>query len=211
MREYHKINGIFKRDQKTNKFIIGEYALPEFEFLKDVRWQFTEKIDGTNIRIFWDGEKITFRGRTDKAQLPVHLFDKLNAIFQNDRMIGLFQENFSDTPACIYGEGYGNRIQKIGSSYIKDGVDFVAFDIRIGEWWLKREDVEKLCYKLFLDFVPIIGHGTLEEGIDLVKSGITSRWGDFLAEGIIAKPEVDILCRSAKRIITKIKYKDFVY
>ena len=23
------------------------------EFLKDLRWQFTEKIDGTNIRIYW--------------------------------------------------------------------------------------------------------------------------------------------------------------
>jgi len=210
MKEYHKINGIFKRDRKTNKFIVGDYSIPEFDFLKNTQWQFTEKVDGTNIRIFWDGGKISYGGRTSNAQIPVILYDKLNEIFQNKRMIDLFKETFKESEACIYGEGFGSRIQKGGGNYNRDGVDFVSFDIRIGEWWLKREDVEGICLTLSLAIVPIVGMGTLGEGMSMVKSGLKSTWGDFTAEGIIAKPNIDILCRSSKRIITKIKHKDFV-
>ena len=52
MKEYHKIQTIFKRDPE-NKFktlIYGEFSLPEFEYLKNNTWIFTEKVDGTNIR-----------------------------------------------------------------------------------------------------------------------------------------------------------------
>ena len=46
MKEYHKINTIFKRDMtsKSKNLIIGEYSTPEFEYLKDNIWIFTEKI-----------------------------------------------------------------------------------------------------------------------------------------------------------------------
>ena len=47
MREYHKINSVFKRDERGN--FIEEYADDVFEYLKDNVWVFTEKVDGTNI------------------------------------------------------------------------------------------------------------------------------------------------------------------
>lgn len=31
--------------------------MSEFDYLKDNTWIFTEKVDGTNIRIMWDGGK----------------------------------------------------------------------------------------------------------------------------------------------------------
>ncbi len=60
-----------KEDRDENKipdgkvwgeFKDGEFAQPEFETLKDVQWEWTEKVDGTNIRIMievltWDMER----------------------------------------------------------------------------------------------------------------------------------------------------------
>ena len=70
MKEYHKIQTVFKRDPDNNfkTLLMGEYSLPEFEYLKDNKWVFTEKVDGTNIRVIWDGKDIFFKGKTDKAQ-----------------------------------------------------------------------------------------------------------------------------------------------
>ena len=56
MKEYHKIETIFERDMDGNKKLIeGKFRNPLVEYLKDNEWVFTEKIDGTNIRVFWDG------------------------------------------------------------------------------------------------------------------------------------------------------------
>ena len=79
MQEYHKIKNIYERDHETKKIIDGKYTDKTLEFLKDNIWEFTEKVDGTNIRIIWDGHKVSFAGRTDKAQIPVE-FVKTNPL-----------------------------------------------------------------------------------------------------------------------------------
>ena len=45
MKEYHKIDSIFKRDMtKPNKpFIMGEYCDEAIEYLKDNMWECTER------------------------------------------------------------------------------------------------------------------------------------------------------------------------
>lgn len=50
MSEYHKINTLFKRDEK-NLIIEGDYSCPEFAYLAENEWTWTEKVDGTNIRV----------------------------------------------------------------------------------------------------------------------------------------------------------------
>ena len=67
MEQYNKIQSLFKRDQK-GKMLFGEYSLPEFEYLKDNTWAFTEKVDGTNIRVMYKGNEafgddLTFGGK----------------------------------------------------------------------------------------------------------------------------------------------------
>lgn len=184
--------------------------MPEFEYLKDNQWLFTEKVNGTNIRIGWDGEKIEIGGRTDKANIPVFLLDKLLEIFKNE---DLFLKVFGDDPSlevCLYGEGYGAKIQGGGGNYKPDGVDFALFDVRINGWFLVREDVEKIAERLDLKTVPVIGKGTLTEAINKTKNGFTSAWGNFLAEGIVARPEVELKTRRGDRIIVKLKTKDFL-
>ena len=75
--EYHKIITVFKRNPENMRFLLeGEWATPEFEYLKDNKWVFTEKVDGTNIRIMWNGEAVTFGGKTDTAEIPSFLVNR---------------------------------------------------------------------------------------------------------------------------------------
>lgn len=208
MKEYHKIQTVFKRDEKTKQIIEGDWTLPEFEYLRDSKWVFTEKVDGTNIRVMWDGENVTFGGKTDDAQMPVFLLYKLQELFEGTAKRELFKSKFSE-PVCLYGEGYGAKIQKGGGNYIKDGVDFVLFDVRIGDWWLQRDDVVDIAQHFGLRVVPIIGEGTLQEAIDLTRQGQKSIWGNFLSEGIVCRPKTELKTRRGDRIITKIKHRDF--
>ena len=203
MKEYPKIETILDRDEQTFKVIEGKWRLPEFAYLQTNQWMFTEKVDGTNVRVMWDGKTIKFGGRTDDAQMPTFLLAKLQELFPATK----FGE-FTD-PVCLYGEGYGARIQKGGGNYNPKGVDFILFDVRIGEWWLKWEDVQDVARRLEIRHVPVIRKGTLLEAVALVRRGLQSQWGNFLAEGVVLRPTVDLATRHGDRLIGKLKGKDF--
>ena len=209
MSKYHKINTIFKRDLdapgRIKPLILGEWSCPEFEYLSDNDWLFSEKVNGTNIRImFMEHGGIIFGGKTDNAQIPAKLMNRLN-----DRASGWGPSvRLAHDGLILYGEGYGAGIQKGGGNYRQDQ-DFVLFDVRAGHWWLKREDVESIAVALGLDVVPIIGRGSLGLAAIMACEGIKSAWGEFNAEGIVARPAVELKARSGERIICKIKTRDF--
>ena len=210
MREYHKIQTVYKRDPENGfkTLLEGEFALPEFRYLKDNQWLFTEKVDGTNIRVIFGGEdnpNITFGGKTGNAQIPTPLLNNLNEMFLGK--IAEFKEKFSDG-VCLYGEGYGAKIQKGGGNYRQDQ-DFVLFDVKVGDWWLERPNVREIAQMLDVGYIPSLGGGTLAEMVEMAKAGFKSTWGDFEAEGIVARPLVVLKTRNGGRIITKIKCKDF--
>jgi len=202
MRKYPKIQTIFKRDM-TNKGKIMPlvFATPEIGYLAGNEWEFTEKVDGTNIRVEWQrGEYRKFGGRTDNANIPARLIERLEQLFPLDKMdAAIHPETDSLT---LYGEGYSAKIQK-------GGVDFVLFDVLVGEWWLKRDTVRDVALVLGIDIVPTIGHGTLKTAVDMVQDGFDSHWGKFRAEGIVLRPAVELKSRAGERIITKIKCRDF--
>jgi len=210
--EYHKIDTVFKRDQKGH--ITDEFSCPEFHYLRNNEWEFTEKIDGTNIRLSYDPMKTPIdsagpihyiAGRTDNAQIPPHLLKYLVELYQKTPWEDVF-----DSPVVIYGEGYGAKIQKGGGNYISDGVGFIVFDIKIGDWWLKRYVVENLCSQIGLLSAPIVDRGTLYEGVELARNGLRSNWPKVEhAEGLVMRPTVELFNRGGERIITKIKTKDF--
>jgi hypothetical protein len=207
--EYHKIDTVFKRDPATNnkRLLLGEFSNPAFAFLARNTWVFTEKVDGTNIRLTFDpvNRKIWYGGRTDMAQIPAFLLQRLQEIF--DPMADWLYESFPDG-VVFYGEGYGAKIQKGGGNYRQDP-GFVLFDIKVGDWWLERSNVEDIAGKHGLDVVPVIGRGDLTTMVERAAQGIGSQWGDFAAEGIVARPEVELKDRGGNRIITKIKTRDF--
>lgn len=212
MKEYTKIQTLFKRDMgNKGKIIPGEWSLPEFEYLKDNQWVFTEKVDGTNIRakavLYEDGRKeIQFGGRTDAAQIPATLLVALQGLLSFDKFAKAF-EGRDLVPITLYGEGYGPKIQN-GGNYRQDQ-SFVLFDVLVGDWWLARETVEEIAIKFGIDVVPIIGNGTLADAVKLTQDGLKSTWGDFTAEGIVLRPAVELKTRRGDRLIGKIKHRDF--
>lgn len=207
LKPYHKIQTLFKRDEQTNKIIWNSWTLPEFKYLSENEWIFDEKVDGTNIRVMWDGMKATYGGRTDNAQMSVPLLTRLQELFDNPN---LWESAFGsgEMQVCLYGEGYGKKIQKMGHLY-SDSQDFVLFDVNISGTWLEREQVEDVASNMGVALTPVLGEGTLYEAVEMVEEGFNSRWGDFFAEGIVARPKVRLLDKRGSRIITKIKHSDF--
>lgn len=213
MKEYHKINSPFKRDDR-GKFLVGEWAQPEFEYLQNNLWSWTEKIDGTNIRIIWDGQSIQFGGKTDNAQLPTKLLKNLVDHFHGQWKPGveLFKEAFgTDGNVCLYGEGYGASIQKGGGNYSSEQW-FILFDVKIGDFWLSRDNILDIANKLGLDVVDSYGIMTLNQRINVIKtlqSVKSSMFPNTNVEGFVGTPVVPLFTRKGERIITKIKFKDF--
>lgn len=207
---YHKIQSIFKRDmnQKHRPLIMGDYTRDEFRTLANSKWRFTEKIDGTNIRIHWDGESVTFGGRTERAQIPADLVEHLVATFTPEKMLSVFGDKGGIT---LFGEGFGNKIQKVGSKYMDDSVAFILFDIQAGGIWFTRESVVQYSAKLNIPVVTQLGIGTLDNAIKLVAKGFESTISQhyLVAEGLIATPVDGLVDRLGNRIITKIKHVDF--
>lgn len=208
-REYDKIETLYARDMEgTKKLIPGTYRNQTIEFLKDNKWQWTEKIDGTNIRVFWDGHSITFGGRTARAQIPAPLVNKLNALFCGEQNAQIFEQMFGEREVTLYGEGYGAKIQN-GGLYIPDGVDFIMFDLFINGNYQSRENVEGCAKALGLKVVPIVGEGTLDEAVAFVKGHPKSTIGTADMEGVVCRPCVELRDRCGNRVIVKIKWNDF--
>jgi hypothetical protein len=208
MIEYHKIEGLYARDMEgTKQLIEGVFRNPAVEFLRDNTWQFTEKIDGTNISVCWDGHTVTFNGRTEKAQIPAHLVNFLKATFGTPEAEQIFEEKFGETPVILFGEGYGPKIQS-GGAYRPD-VSFIMFDVLISNNWQPRESVEDIAKAFGIDIVPIIFEGTIQEGVDFVKTKPKSTIGTANMEGLVGRPKIEMRDRCGKRVIVKIKVADF--
>lgn len=238
---YQKINTIFKRDAKNIIMPYAAFTEPEYEYLRSIKWHAEEKIDGTNIRIEVipsleyraDGNigikyTVCYKGKTDNAQVPAHLMEYLQANYPKERVLSaLGIEEFTPMTNCnkeqiesiaasptytIYGEGYGVKIQK-GGNYIKDGVGFIVFDVKVGNMYLLIPNRNDIAEKLGAPVVPYIGDFTIDEAIDFVRKGFKSKIAenkDYMAEGLVLRTHVGLRNRRGERLITKIKHEDFI-
>lgn len=210
MREYHKIETVYERDTAgTKKLIEGKFRNPAVEFLQDNVWEWTEKIDGTNIRIHWDGHQVSFGGRTDNAQIPAPMVNRLNELFGGETNAQLFEQKFGETEITLYGEGFGAKIQKGGWLYKSDGMDFILFDARVGDLWLTRDSVEDIGKAFNLRVVPVVLRCDIETAVKYVKSKPMSTIGTAPMEGLVGRPMVEMRDRRGNRIIVKLKVRDF--
>ena len=206
MKEYHKIEGLYKRDPETKRLMPGVYRSDIVELLKDCPWEFTEKIDGTNIRVMWDGHKVTFGGRTDRAVIPTRLMEALTDIFGGEVNEQIFEEHFGNKVVTLYGEGYGAKIQN-GGDYRPDN-GFILFDVEIDGVFLTRESVSGIATLFGVEAVPIVLTGTITEGVNFVKHRPNSQFGTAKMEGVVGRPKVELFDRFGNRVIVKIKVRD---
>lgn len=207
MNEYRKIANVFKFDAKY-KNIVG--LNEPFNSLKNLIWVGTEKVDGTNIRIIWDGYKIEIKGRTDNAQFQGELYDTLSQMFLTKEMEYVFEQIFENKEVVIYGEGYGPKIQTGGGLY-SDKPKFIVFDINIDGHYLKRANVLDICEKLNLDVVPDIFLGTIDEAKKFVSKHPSSTINEkHEMEGLVLELPLEIFDKNGNPLKCKVKYCDMV-
>jgi len=207
MSEYHKIETLYERDEKTFKVKVGQLKNRTYSLLKT--WHWTEKVDGTNIRCIWRDGKLTFGGKTDNAQIHADLIKWLYENITTDKLRAVFPEDV--TSVVVYGEGFGAGIQKGGGDYspIKK---LIVFDVLVGTWWLSYENVCDVAAKLGLDVVPSFGEMTLENATGFVFHSFKSRCAINIskqAEGLVGRPLETLFDKKGHRLITKLKTKDF--
>ena len=200
--KYPSILNLRKRTEDGKELIANSFASPAFEFFMDSHdWILTEKVDGMNIRITFDGSCLPiFNGRTDRAQLHKELVAHLKDTFYN-----------MDFPegTILFGEGYGAGIQR-GGKY-SDTKQFMLFDIWSGSYWYEHDHVKQIAEVMNIPVVPEYPLFTRRlDNIEWkVANGIKSNFGDFDAEGIVVRPKVNLFDSWGKRIMMKIKTKDY--
>ena len=210
MTEYHKIETLFERDAST--FVVDPTKLKMSVFGTISEWDATEKIDGANIRVMLSKDgAVSFGGRTNTASIPGDLVQYLVRTFQQDLLkSALWLSVAEPVDAVLYGEGYGPGIQKSGALY-RDDKAFILFDVLInGQWWLDRMAITEIAAKLGIDAVPYLGRMTLKQIVELVQAPFSSKIGRAVAEGVVARPIETLFDKRMKRIIIKLKTKDFV-
>src|SRR3990167_7108390 len=206
MSEYPKIETLYERDEQTFKVKPGVLKNRVYGLIKT--WHWTEKIDGTNIRVVWSAaeKKLTFGGKTDNAQIHADLIKHLYELVKPDKLA----EVFPDVDAVIYGEGYGAGIQSGG--YYSATKRLIIFDVLVGgKWWLAWENTCDVATKLGLDVVPYFGEMTLEDATEVVRQGFASKLngGVGRAEGLVGRTVEPLFDKKGHRLIVKLKTKDF--
>lgn len=219
--KYPKIPSPFKRHADgpdKNKFDFTQWASREIETLSRVEeWIWTEKLDGTNIRIYWDGYKPEFGGRTDRADIPGTLMKWLTENITEE----LLEQTFGTTQAVLFGEGVGPKIQS-GGNY--GDVRVVLFDVLIvggrtdGHGiWLERPSVGEIATSLGISVVPVYSYESLASMVACYRSqdfhsSMTAALAtktEMLAEGLVGTAPRGLLDRRGERVQVKVKAKDF--
>ena len=198
------------------------------------------RIEVTKVPI-WDGGiegrtingvefKVRIAGKTDNANIPKNLIKHMQEKYPDEKVLaalGLKEfipvdewENehnwlaYEDIPNIytIYGEGYGEGIQS-GGWYIKGGNEFIVFDVKVNDIYLKTNVRDEIAAKLGAPVVPLVGYFTLDEAIEFVRKGFRSLIAQNpdakMAEGLVLRTDPCLRNRMGNRIIVKIKYKDF--
>lgn len=255
MREYPKTENLFKRDPETHKLIDG--ALRNEAIAQVSGWLVTEKVDGTNIRVLLRlagmtpdsgvGEpvrllQVEVRGRSDKANVPGDLRDSILSQIQErwEQVFNFVEQVTGDNDqiqVCLYGEGYGAGIQKVGKGYRKDK-GLRLFDVRttvLGEdgepssrgWWRDWATVEHAAEATGFRTAPVLLRGApLDVVVEFVRDLRDGRkhfdggghlsftaaqdGGDpeLVPEGVVARTDPYLFDYAGERIMFKLKGHD---
>lgn len=239
---YPKIDTLFTRGEDF--YVTDQIRRPEF--LTVNKWLVSEKVDGMNIRVSLEPEtivdthkgtredtwKVVVRGKTSKADIPPHLLNFLHDKITVEKMKALWlpskdpetgEEIPQEYPITLFGEGYGQKIQKGGGAYFpsdlskEEAVGFIVFDVLVGdESWLEWENVKDICKKLDIPHVPYVTMNIdqLDDFIYMVKCKTHSdvaqlNGGKRPIEGIVAKSIPQLFNARGERVMWKLKSRDF--
>lgn len=178
----------------------------QFEFLQEI----ADRIKGSLAEMF-PTKEAKFTPKKDDATKQVILDYPSNYQTMEPRQALVTME---EKPIIIYGEYYGEGIQKVGKQYLSSSHSFAVFDINIQGWWATSKERHKLCQKLQLEEVPLygvtsLGHAEMdvEEGFPTLLPNAENK--DLIEEGLVCRPMVPLYTYNGERIIVKIKHCDY--
>ena len=152
------------------------YREPELEYLAKNLWAYKRKLNGENMRVLWDGEQAVWNGKTNDFQTDAETTESMNATFQEE----IFEEKFGrEKQVLLFGERMAPKSQ--GNELGLEKVEFVLFDVKIGDTWLAPENLRAVAKGEFKDW-----------------------------EGIVASPATGLFNRKGERLICKIKNHEYL-
>jgi hypothetical protein len=211
--QYPKTQTLFKRTQpykQPKKIILGDYAHEAFGNIK--LWRVQEKIDGMNIRVYFEDNAIKIMGRGEDSQIPTSLqsFFESSSLLENYKAMCLLTPHIANLQ--LFGEGFGGKIQK-GGIYRKDP-SFILFDTLLNGRWGTREEVGHIALCLGLEQPHDYGLMDEDDIVDMVQSNNAGMYDHhcgrpYTFEGVIARTDPYLFDRDGNRIMFKLKVEDF--
>lgn len=220
MKMYHKIKSVlayadvqpYKKRRIYNELKFVDNVC---EFFKFNNFHCTEKVDGTNIIVFWNGRDVTFKGRKLTDQIPAKLLEILKNTFTKELMKIVFGTR-DNSGIVIYVEGHGyslgselkNKMPLWEDLHIIDigGINLTTSEISFFDF----ERLEMISSIFKLNTVPLIGIHNMCEAVEMCKNTYMSTINENIkAEGIVIRPVIDLKTKTNERIIYKIRSECF--
>lgn len=207
---YGKISAPFGRKCPTDRLVDKTiYAKPWMTIFyeENALMYASEKIDGTNVGIKWDGDRVSFVGHTDKSTFCPRYLAYLNERFGTPQFESVLEEVFGEQSAFIFGEGVS---KDYSHHYGYPDGEFIMYDICCdGKFW-NRDPVHNVSKK----FGMMCPHEELMPFMDAIEF-VQSRpysWLDptHRMEGLVLRPRVELFTNNGDRVICKVKVRDFV-
>jgi len=164
-----------------------------------------EKIHGTSAHVSFDVftiPKLKFFSGGESHVNFVKLFDVevLTAKF----------EALNAEKVIVYGEAYGGKQQKQSHRY-GNALKFVAFDVKIGDYWLSVPDAEQVVLSLGLEFVHYRKVPAEIEALNNERDAPSEQAkrngvkGIQTREGVVLRPLREMHGNDGSRIVSKHK------
>lgn len=168
-----------------------------------------EKIHGSSAHILYE---------SSSSKLKFHCggieYDRFINIFDHDVLYQRIQK-LGHNCVYIYGECYGGKMQRMSNTYGKE-LKFIAFDVKINEYWLNVPNAYDVVNRIGLEFVNYEEVDATVESLDNVKNrpsvqAIRNGCGNNKKrEGIVIRPLYEFFDNNGKRVIAKHKNEEFI-
>ncbi len=168
-----------------------------------------EKIHGTSAHVSFKNDEVKFfSGGCD--------FLNFVSLFNKEELTEKFKTSIfkPESEVIVYGEAYGGKLQGMRETY-GDKLKFVAFEVKIDDYWLNVPKAEEFVKNLNLDFVSykkistdieILNQERDSDSVQAIKNGCGS---GHVREGIVLRPLEELIKNNGSRIIAKHKGAKF--
>lgn len=164
-----------------------------------------EKIHGTSAHVAWKDEKIRyFSGGVSHENFV--------AVVKHQNLEQAFRD-LGHPEIVVFGEAYGGKCQGMTKTYGSD-LKFVAFDVKMGDFWLSVPDAHQVAKSLEFQFVHYDLISTDLAELDKTRGASSMQasrngMGEKPREGIVLRPIEEMRKNNGERVIAKYKRDDF--